>query len=48
MAWYDTDAADDWRATADSRETSPDLCRAEYWGRLAVQDLCNAIGFASK
>lgn len=29
-------------------ETSPDLCLAEYWGRLAGQDLCNAIGFASR
>ena len=29
-------------------ETSPDLSHAEYWGRLAIQDLCNAIGFASK
>ena len=29
-------------------ETSPDLSHAEYWGRLASQDLCAAIGFASK
>jgi hypothetical protein len=29
-------------------ETSPDLSHAEYWGRLAIQDHSNAIGFASK
>jgi hypothetical protein len=29
-------------------EVSPDLAHAEYWGRLAAQDLSAAIGFASK
>tara|TARA_R110000868_G_scaffold409899_1_gene696450 strand:- start:39324 stop:39581 length:258 start_codon:yes stop_codon:yes gene_type:complete len=28
MAWCDTYAADDWRATADSRETSPEVMTA--------------------
>jgi hypothetical protein len=29
-------------------EVSPDLTHAEYWGRLAAQDLSDAIGFSSK
>ena len=28
MAWCDTTAATDWRATADSRETSPEVMKA--------------------
>ena len=28
MAWCDTYAATDWRATADSRETSPEVMKA--------------------
>jgi hypothetical protein len=29
-------------------EVSPDTGHAEYWGRLAAQDLSDAIGSASK